>query len=404
MIYHITNCRLVDGEKSLQGDILIKNGRIKLIGREKIQRYLYEYKEKYHLPGLHIRDKEEIVIIDGKSKTVMPSFADLHFHLRNPGQEHKESLESGNAAATKGGYTHLLAMANTQPVIDTVELVERLQDANDSLGLCRLYQASAVTKGLMGKELVDFRGIRRETRFFSDDGKNVDSAELMEKALLASRDVNFIILDHSEEETEMVRRNVDLAIKTGGNLHLCHISKKASMEIIMAAKEKGYQNITVEVSPHHIYGWEIDYRVNPPFATKEDRDFLIEAIRDGYVDAIATDHAPHTDEDKAKGAPGISGIETAFSLVHRVFLQQSISLRVLSRLMSYCPMRFLGEKEHLIMEGAPADLVMIEEGRYYIDKETFISKGKNTPFDKMEINGRVVMTMRNGNVLYQKEA
>lgn len=401
MLYYIMDCHLVDSERSGVSDVLIKNGKIKRIGRDNIRRYLYEYKQKYNLPGLKVRDRESVEEIDAKGKILMPSFADLHFHLRNPGQEHKETLESGNRAALRGGYTHMVAMANTNPVVDSKERVEDVLMRNEALALCKLYQVCTVTKGMMGKEVADFEKVRAVTRFFSDDGRNIDDPKVMEQALSASKELDFVVMDHSEEETEMVRRNVEIAKQTGGNLHLCHVSKKASMEAIIDAKEKGYSNITVEVTPHHLYAFGLDYRVNPPFAADEDRQFLIEAIRQGYVDAIATDHAPHTPEDKSKGAPGISGTETSLALTHRVFLENNLDMKTLSRLMSYQPMKFLGEGERTLTEGMPADLVLFEEGKYRIDVEDFLSKGKNTPFDKEEVRAKVVLTMKNGKILYR---
>ena len=329
----------------------------------------------------------------------MPAFVDLHFHMRNPGQEHKETLLSANKAAIKGGYTDLLAMANTNPVIDNKTLIKEIIEKNNSLGMTRLLQVSAVTKGLKGKDLVDFEENRKATRFFSDDGKNIDDERIMREALLASKQHDFIILDHSEEETEMVIRNLDLVRQTGGNLHFCHISKKASMEAIIKAKEEGLK-VTVEVAPHHIYASNVSYRVNPPFASEEDRLFLIESIKNGYVDAIATDHAPHTPEDKANNAPGISGIETSFSLCHKVFTDNEISLKLLSKLLSASPAKFLGLSPRVIRAGMQANLVVIEEKKSQIDSSLFESKGKNTPFDKEMVYAVIDKTIRKGDILY----
>lgn len=388
-MYHIKNAHLTDCKASVREDILIAEGRIRKIGKERIAAFLADC-------------GQEPLVIEAEGRTLLPSFADLHFHMRYPGQPQKETLESGSKAAIRGGYTHLIAMANTKPVVDSRELVEQVQRESAALDLCRLYQVSAVTKGLLGKESVDFAENRKATRFFSDDGRNIDDAKIMEEALRASAELDFIILDHSEEETEMVIRNIEIAKKTRGNLHLCHISRKGSMEAIIAAKKAGYSNITVEVSPHHIYASGLDYRVNPPIAGEEDRLFLIEAIREGYVDAIATDHAPHTAEDKENGAPGISGIESSFSIVHKVFREQGLDMQTLSLLMSARPMAFLREEEHLIREGAVADLVLIEEGEFEICSGDFLSKGKNTPFDGDKIFAKVVMTMKEGRVLYDE--
>lgn len=396
---HIKNCRVIDHTGELNEDVLIEKGKIRMIGRERIKHYIYDSIQKLEIPGLENEEKAMIKTIDAKGNILMPSFIDIHFHMRNPGQSHKETLLTGNRAALKGGYTHVLAMANTNPIIDSRDLVEDMLVENRKLNLIKLFQVSSVTKNLEGKELVDFLKIREMTRFFSDDGKNIDDPKLLEYALYHSRDLDFVILDHDEDEAEMVIRNLQIAKKTKGNLHFCHISREESMREIIKAKEEGL-NITVEVAPHHIYKSNIDYRVNPPFTNEDDRRFLIKAIKEGYVDAIATDHAPHTDEDKKNGAPGISGIETAFSLCHKVFKEEGIGMDVLSKLMSYNPGRFLDLSHREIRAGEDADLVIIEEGNFKIDSASFESKGKNTPFDKDEIEARVTKTIRKGELLY----
>lgn len=398
---HIKNCQIIDQNGILNDEILIEKGKIRMIGSEKIKHYIYDSIQKLQIPGLEDAEdtKPLIKTIDANNNIVMPSFVDLHFHMRNPGQSHKETLLSGNKAALKGGYTHVLAMANTNPVVDSRELVEDMLTENRKLNLIKLFQVSSVTKNLEGKELVDFLKIREMTRFFSDDGKNIDDPKLLEYALYYSRDLDFVILSHDEPETEMVQRNLDIVRKTKGNFHFCHISKEQSMKEIIKAKEEGL-NITVEVAPHHIYKSDIDYRVNPPFATESDRKFLIKAIKEGYVDAIATDHAPHTIEDKANGAPGISGIETSFSLCHKVFKEEELGMDKLSKLMSYNPGRFLGLSHREIRAGEDADIVIIKEGSFNIYSKDFESKGKNTPFENDSVEAIVTKTIRKGELLY----
>ena len=398
MLY-LRNCHIIDEMSDYIDDILIEKGKIKLIGKAEITNYINNINQEAMLPDLHVQTKMDITELDLNNKLVMPAFIDLHFHMRNPGQDHKETMITANKAAIKGGYLHLLAMANTNPIIDNAELIKDIKTQNNSLGMTNLFQVSAVTKGLNGKDLVDFEANRKETRFFSEDGKNIDDEAIMKKALEASKEFDFIILDHSEEETEMVVRNIDLVRQTGGNMHFCHISKKASMEAIIKAKEEGLP-ITVEVAPHHIYTSSLSYRVNPPFATEEDRLFLIKAIKDGQVDVVATDHAPHTAEDKANGAPGISGIETSFALCHKVFKDNDLPLKILSRLLSASPARFLGLSPSLIRVGMEANIVIIEEKSTNIDSESFESKGKNTPFDKELVYAVIDKTIRKGDILY----
>lgn len=401
---HLKNCHIVDEVSDHHDDILIEGRKIKLIGKDKIQRYIESYinsemMDRTDKPGTRNKQRNKIETWDADHAIVMPSFADLHFHLRNPGQSHKETLLSANRAALRGGYTHFLAMANTQPVIDNLELLQDITDRNNKLDMCSLFQAASVTRGLLGKRLTDFKALRAKTRFFSDDGRNIDDEGLMEEALFLSKEHDFIILDHSEDEEEMVRRNIKLAQKTNGRLHLCHISTKGAMQEIIRAKDKGLY-ITAEVSPHHIFMDSNQYRVNPSFASKEDRLFLIKSIREGYVDAIATDHAPHTEEDKANGAPGISGIETAFSLCHKVFKEEDIPLKTLSRLLSGYPGRFLDIGPKLIAEGTKADITIADEKPSVIDSAFFESKGKNTPFDGQRIDAVITGTIKEGEILY----
>ncbi len=398
MLY-LRNCRIIDEVSDYVDDILIDLDEIKLIGKAEIINYLTKKNQEAQLPDLYVREKSDIIELDLSGKIVMPAFVDLHFHMRNPGQEHKETFESANKALIKGGYTDFLAMANTNPAIDNKDLITEVIEKNNSLGMTNMLQVSAVTKGLKGKEPVDFEENRKVTRFFSDDGKNIDDENLMKNALIASKRHDFVILDHSEEETQMVIRNLELVRQTGGNMHFCHISKKASMQAIIKAKEEGLP-ITVEAAPHHIYASNVNYRVNPPFATEEDRRFLIESIKNGYVDAIATDHAPHTASDKANNAPGISGIETSFSLCHKVFADNEISLKILSKLLSSNPAKFLGLTPRLIKAGIQANLTVIEEKKSVIDSNLFESKGKNTPFDNETVYAVIDKTIRKGDILY----
>ncbi len=376
----IKNGLLLGPNGSRAADVLIKNGLIEEIAAD-------------------IQPDGEINVLDVKGKTVMPSFADMHVHLRDPGFTYKENLESGVKAAVNGGFTHIVAMGNTNPAPDNTETLGDILNRAKALDLADVYQVATVTKGLAGKEAVDFKELRKLTQFFSDDGKNVDNEEIFARAMRASSELDFKVLDHSEPETEMVIRNIKIAKQERGNLHFCHISRKESMLAIMQAKDEG-ANITVEVTPHHLFGWDLDYRVAPPFATKDDVDFLIRAIGSGYVDCISTDHAPHTADDKAKGANGISGLDVAFGIINTVFAEAGYSLNLLSRLMSLNPMRFMRVNGGAIMTGKEANLVVVDENATYkINPQKFISMGKNTPFAGMEVSGKVLHTIKKGRIL-----
>ncbi len=414
---HLKNCHIVDEVSDFHDDILIEGKNIKLIGKEKIEIYINSKTQSEKLDRnnsfkeeiaenefLHEKTTsiDEMKTLDLKNAIVMPSFADLHFHLRNPGQAHKETLLSANKAALRGGYTHFLAMANTDPVIDNLQLLEDITAKNDQLSMCTLFQAASLTRGLLGKKLTDFESLTAKTKFFSDDGRNVDDEKLMEEALFLSKELGFTILDHCEDEAFMVRRNIKLAEKTKGRLHFCHISKKEAMQEIIRAKDKGL-SITAEVAPHHIFFDSSSYKVNPPFASKEDRKFLIKSIKEGYVDAVATDHAPHTAKDKINGAPGISGIETALSLCHKIFKKEDISLKILSRLLSGFPGRFLNLSPKRIAEDMMADIVVVSERKTVIDSNNFESQGKNTPFNGYILDAAIAKTIKEGAVLYDNE-
>ncbi len=376
----IKNGTLIDAEIIAEADILIKDGKIKAMGKD-------------------IPEAEASQIIDASGLVVMPSFADMHVHLRDPGFPDKETLETGVKAAINGGFTHIIAMANTKPAADNSETVADILSRAQKLDLAKVYQCACITKGLKGEETVDFSSLRKLTRFFSDDGKNIDNKDIFAKALRASKEYDFTVLDHSEPEPEMVARNLEILASEGGNLHLCHVSRKESMLSIIKAKDKGIK-VTVEVTPHHLYGHDVDYRVNPPFAAKEDVAFLIRAIKEGYVDVISTDHAPHTPQDKANGAPGISGIEAAFGLVNKVFAENAISLHTLSRLMSFNPKQMMGVTDASFAVGNRADFVIVDaKTAGNLNPEQFVSKGKNTPFTGADLIGSVIHTIKEGIIL-----
>ncbi len=374
----IKNIHIIDKYTDIVDDVLIAGEKIELIGKEKIDARL---------------QGEEVEMIDGEGKYLSPSFVDLHFHLRNPGQEHKQTFEEASNACIRGGYTKVVAMANTVPIVDSIERIEMVERGMQNLPL-EVVQTSAVSVDLRGQQVVDFENLRKKTFVFSDDGRNVDREDVMEQALLKSKELDFMILDHDEPESEMVIRNIELARKTGGRLHFCHISKKESIEAIIKAKEDGL-NVSFEFSPHHIFSKNLDYRVNPPIGNDEDNAAILQAIKDGKVDAIATDHAPHTAEDKQKGAPGIANIETAFAMVRKIFADENIPLRTQIALMSNNPSEML-RVDNRIREGARADLVIFNDEIYPIDSSRFVTRSKNTPFDDWMARGKVEYTFVGG--------
>ena len=376
----IKNVRIIDANKDIKSDLLVENGKISKINS-----------------NIEI---ENINTIDGGHYVLMPSFIDLHTHLRDPGLTHKEDLESGQKAALKGGFTVLCPMANTKPVCDNPEVINYIINKAENLDLCDIKQVCAITKNLEGDEMINIKSMIEHTRLFSDDGYTLHNTEIMRDALKLSKELNFKVLTHCQPEFEIVERDLKLLEEVGGNLHICHISLKETLDEIKKYKDRGYK-FTCEVGPHHIYGYGLDYKVNPSFAEEEDMKYLIQGIKDGYIDMIGTDHAPHTQEDKENGAPGISNIEVAFQMVNKVFSENQISLNKLSEMMSANPAKFLGLNQGLIEEGLRADLVLIDENcENVIDTSNFISKGKNNPFNGQRVKGKVIMTIKNGKIMY----
>lgn len=379
------NVRVVDANKDFKTDLLVSNGLILKIDKN--------IKVQY----------ENINIIDGNDYVLMPSFIDLHTHLRDPGLTYKEDLQTGQKAALKGGFTVLCPMANTKPVCDNKEVMEYILNKAKDLDLCDIKQVCAITKNLDGQEMIDIKSMRKYTDLFSDDGYTLFNEEIMANILKLSSELDFKVLTHCQPEYEIVKRDLNMLKEFGGNLHICHISLEDTLNEIRKYKNEGYK-FTCEVGPHHIYGYGLDYKVNPSFAKEDDMKALIQGIKDGYIDMIGTDHAPHTEEDKKSGSPGISNIEVAFSMVNKVFKENNISLNKLSEMMSANPAKLLGLNQGLIEEGLRADLVLIDENEVgIIDTKKFVSKGKNNPFDNQKIIGKVIMTIRNGKIAYKVE-
>jgi len=379
----IKNVEMVDATGRRLGKLLIEDGKIKK---------LYPEKEN---PNSEY-DQE----IDGRGNLLLPGFIDMHCHLRDPGYEYKETMETGMQAALKGGFTTLVAMANTNPIMDEAASLKANLDKAEGLRLCNLIQVAALTKAFNDMDLVDIKSLCPLTNVFSNDGVSILNPDIMVAGLKASTEYDFILLTHCQPETELVRRDIKLLEENGGHLHVCHISKKDTVELIREAKEKGL-DISCEVTPHHIFAAAIDYKVNPPFRTYPDRYALIAGIKDGMIDMCGTDHAPHSEEDKLKGAPGINNFEIAFAMYYTVFDQNGISLEKLSDMLSNAPAKRLGIKAGLIKEGYPADLVLVDvnwEGK--INPQEFVSKSKNNPFGGETLKGKVMMTMVKGEIKY----
>lgn len=348
-------------------------------------------------------------LVDCHGLAIMPAFIDMHCHLRDPGYPKKETMETGMRAALKGGYSMLCAMANTLPITDNVDAVKANLNKASELKLTRLIQAAALGADLLDNTPTDYSEIGRVTPMLSNDGKNINSDEFMEQALFASSTHDFIISTHCEPEHETVFRDVGLLAKVGGNLHVGHISEKMTLDIIADAKARGLK-LSAEVTPHHLFGYDMDYKVNPPIAKKADVDALIGGIKAGIIDCLSTDHAPHTQEDKQNGAPGISNIEYAIGIFVQVFYNNGIALTTLSKMLSYNPASLLLAHKcmagktpmGLLKPGYAADLVLLDtDYEYELNSSKLISRSRNTPFIGRNLRGRVQKTIVEGECRYE---
>ncbi len=377
----------------LQSDILIKDGLFSKIG-----------------PDLETTGET----IDGTGLYAVSSFLDLHAHFRDPGYTEKESLESGMKAAAAGGYTFVNLMANTKPVISSMEQVIENRETARKIGLCDIHQSVSLTKDFDGKTLTHLVTLDNGVLFLSDDGKGVMSNKTMYDAMKIALEKEYVICSHAEDmdlspidyrlaENIITARDLMLCEATLAHLHLCHVSTKEAMEMIIAAKNRGV-NVTCEVTPHHIALYDNPYRVNPPIREEADVDFLIAALKSGFVDCISTDHAPHTKQDKENGAPGLCGLETAFSVCYTTLCATGhMTLPELLSVMSRNPARIARLMKGAIREGYDGDLTLIDlRKEFTVDPKHFYSKGKNTPFAGKRLRGEIQMTINRGKITYKR--
>ena len=387
--------------------------------------------------------KEKVKVIDAAGKYVMPGFLDLHVHLREPGFEYKETIRTGTAAAAKGGFTAVCPMPNTNPVTDSPAMIERILSIAARDSRIHVYPVGAVTRGQMGEEMTDIAGmVKAGAKAISEDGKSVMNAQLYREAMTEAAKAGIPVLAHCEDknmagsgamnagkranalgiagitnavEDVIVARDILLAKETGARLHLCHCSTKDSVAMIRFAREQGIR-VSGEVCPHHfamteeeIPADDANYKMNPPLRSREDVDMLCQGLSDGVMEAISTDHAPHGEEEKRKSmaeAPfGIVGSETAYALAvtHLVKRGYLTPMQLVER-MSTAPCRILGVPGGDLSVGMPADITIADmDSVYEIDRDTFVSRGKNTPFHGKRVQGRVFYTIADGEIVYQYE-
>lgn len=416
--------QLSKNEELIACEILIEDQKIKKIA-EKIEETADE-------------------VIDCKGNLALPGFIDVHIHLREPGGEQKETIKTGTLAAARGGYTTVCSMPNTNPVPDDEEQLKALFGKIKEDAVVRVLPYASISKGLQGEEQTDIQALRDAGAFaFTDDGVGIQTADFMLQAMKEAASVGVSIVAHCEDntivyggvvhdgevserlnlpgipsisESVQIARDVLLAEKAGCHYHICHVSTKESVRVIRDAKRAGI-NVTAEVSPHHLLLNEEDilnddtnFKMNPPLRAKEDQAAMLEGLLDGTIDFIATDHAPHAEEEKAKGflnAPfGIVGLETAFPLLYTYLVKtEKLTLSQLVESMTSKPAEVFQLPYGRLAEKKIADIVIVnlhQENR--IDKETFYSKGRNTPFQDWKVFGQPVMTIAEGNIVYRDEA
>ncbi|MYL63720.1 dihydroorotase [Bacillus hwajinpoensis] len=379
---------------------------------------------------------------DAKGNLLVPGLVDLHVHLREPGGEHKETIETGTKAAAKGGFTTIAAMPNTRPVPDNEDTMEKLMNRIKETASVRVLPYGAITTRQLGEELTNFEGLKTHGAFaLTDDGVGVQNAGMMLEAMKRAAASNLSIVAHCEENTLInggsvhegkfskenglngipsvceavhIARDVLLAEAAGVHYHVCHISTKESVRTVRYAKRAGI-NVTAEVTPHHLLlseddipGLDTNYKMNPPLRSKEDRDALIEGLLDGTIDFIATDHAPHSQDEKTQSmekAPfGIVGLETAFPLLYTHFVAKgTFTLKQLVDWLTVKPARAFGLEYGKLASGVQADMTIInlsEEAD--INPELFVSKGKNTPFAGWTCKGWPIATFVDGKMVFEK--
>ena len=387
---------------------------------------------------------EGATVIDGKGNLLAPGFVDVHVHLREPGGEKKETIATGTASAAKGGYTTVCSMPNTRPVPDTVENLELVNTLIKDNAKIRVLPYASLTVRQAGKERTDLAALKQHGAFaFTDDGVGVQTAATMFECMQDAAKLDMAVVAHCEDnsliyggvmhegkrnkelglkgipsvcESVHIARDILLAEAAGAHYHVCHVSTKESVRVIRDAKKAGV-NVTAEVTPHHLLLCEDDipsddanWKMNPPLRGKEDLQALREGLLDGTIDCIATDHAPHTEEEKSNGmtdAPfGIHGFEIAFPLLYTRFVKTGEwTVKQLIDWMTVKPAAVFNLPYGTVAEGAVADLVLIDLAKEQaIDRTTFVSKGKNTPFNEKVVQGWPVMTIFEGEIVYQEDA
>lgn len=403
-----------------RADVAIADGKIKLI-------------------AANIEPSANDKIYDCEGLTVMSGFVDLHVHLREPGFSSKETIATGTVAAAHGGFTTVCSMPNLAPAPDSVENLQQQLDIIERDAVIKVLPYATITRKRAGDELVDFAALKPYVAGFSDDGTGVQGEEVMRQAMVQAAATDTIIAAHcevdellrggyihdgeyaaknghrgicSESEWKQVERDIELAAEAGCRYHVCHISTKETVELIRQAKARGVK-ITCETGPHYLTMCDMDikeegrFKMNPPIRSAADRDALVAGLVDGTIDVVATDHAPHTAEEKSRGlersAMGVVGLETSFPVIYTKLVKTGvISLEKAVEVMAEAPRKIFGIGGGLA-EGEPADITVFDlEKEFTVDPSTFLTKGRSTPFEGWQLQGECRLTLVDGQVAYEK--
>jgi len=419
MRYVIKNSTVLTEKGFLKTDLFVDNGIVVSIGGG---------------------TQSDATVFDFNNCYILPGFADVHVHLREPGFSYKETIKTGTMACARGGYTDVCTMPNLNPVPDSVENINAQLEIIERDACIGVHPCGAITVGEKGEVLSDIEGLSDLAIAYSDDGRGVQDDDMMKEAMERVKKCGKLITAHCEvnellnggyiregeyskahghrgivpeSEWKMVERDIKLAEEIGCPYHVCHISTKESVELIRQAKARGV-NVTCETAPHYLILTEDNlcedarFKMNPPLGNKEDRLALIEGVIDGTIDMIATDHAPHSAEEKGKGLEkslmGIVGIETAFALMYTHFVKTGIlSLEKLVEVMCINPRKRFNLSKGVIKEGVKADFTVFDlEESYVINSDEFLSMGKSTPFEGKPVLGRCKMTVCNGEIVWRE--
>ncbi len=404
-------------------DILIEDGVVKKISKDPL-----------------IADSGTEVI-EAKGKYVIPGLIDPHVHLRDPGLTHKEDILTGAMAAAAGGFTSVVCMPNTKPPIDSAETIKYIIDKAKNSAV-KVYPSCCITKGMAGNELCDYEALKAAGAIaITDDGHPVKNAAMLQEAMIMAEKLGLTVMSHCEDmdiigngiinkgevsntlgvegmdrtsEDSITAREIAIAAATNTSIHICHVSTKGSVSLIRDAKARGVK-VSGETAPHYLHFTheellkkDANFRMNPPLREEADKKALIEGLIDGTIEMIATDHAPHAKEEKAdflKAPNGIIGLETSFAASYTALVDSSlISLSRLVELMSVNPAKLVGIEGGSIEEGKPADIAIFDTEELTVTKEMLKSKSENTPFMGKKLKGRILYTILNGNISYERKA